>query len=71
MTQLITLRGQVARVVLVDRRQDRHLIDDFQVEPAVDERVGLFGVVRQQAHAAEAEVLEQLDADAVVARRRP
>ncbi len=46
---LVALRGDVTGVVLVDRADDRHLIDDLQVETAVDEGVGLLGVVRQQA----------------------
>jgi hypothetical protein len=33
----------------MDRADDRHLIDDFQVESAVDEGVGLLGIVGQQA----------------------
>ena len=49
MPHLVALGGKVAGVVLVDRRQDRHLIDDFQVEAAVDEGVGLLGVVGQAA----------------------
>ena len=45
---LVALGGDVAGVVLVDRADDRHLIDHFQVEAAVDEGVGLLGIVRQQ-----------------------
>ena len=55
--QLVALGGDVAGVVLVDRAEDGHLIDHFQVEAAVDEGVGLLGVVRQQADLRQAQVL--------------
>ena len=46
---LIALRVEIAGVVLVDRADDRHLIDDLKIEAAVNEGVGLLGIVRQQA----------------------
>ena len=54
-------------VVLVDRPDDRHLIDHFQIETAVDEGVGLLRIVGQQADFRQPEILEDLDADAVIA----
>ena len=48
-------------------RQDRHLIDDIKVEAAVDEGIGLLGIVGEQANLPQAEILEQLQPDAVVA----
>ena len=67
MAQFVALGRQVVGVVLVHRRQDRHLVDHLQVETAVDEGVGLLGVVGQQPDLRQAQVLEDLDADAVVA----
>ena len=55
------------RVVFVDGGDDGHLVDHFEIEAAVDEGVGFLGVVGQQADLGQAEVLEDLDADAVVA----
>ena len=67
MAHFVAFGGDIAGVVLVDGRQDRHLVDHLQIEAAVDEGVGLFRVVRQQPHFREAQVLEQLNADAVIA----
>ena len=47
-------------------RQDRHLVDHFEIEAAIDKGVGLLGIVGEQANLPQAEILEQLDADAVV-----
>ena len=54
--------------MFVNRADDRDLVDHFQVEPAVDEGVGFLRVVGEQPDFAQAEVFQQLDADAVVAR---
>ena len=67
MAELVALGGHVAGVVLVDRADDGHLVHHLQIEAAVDEGVGLLGVVRQEADAREPKVLEDLNADAVVA----
>src|SRR5262245_52871740 len=60
MAELFALGRKVPRVVRVGWGNDRHLIDDLQVEAVVDEGVDLFRVVRQEADLAEAEVLEDL-----------
>ena len=43
------------------------LLDDTEVHRVFDEAVDLLGVVRQQADVAEAQILEDLQADHVVA----
>ncbi len=67
MPHLVALRVEIATIVLVHRTDNRHLVDDLQIEPAIDESVGLLGIVRQQADPRNAQILEDLDADAVVA----
>ena len=67
MPHFVAFDGHVAGVVFVDRRDNGDLIDDFQIESAVDEGVGFFGVVREQPNAGEAQVLKQLNPDAVIA----
>jgi hypothetical protein len=68
MSQLLALGGKVPLVELVDRREDRHLVDHFQVEAAVDECVGLLRVIGEEANLTEAQVLEDLDADTILPR---
>src|SRR5262249_42966026 len=65
---LVALGLEVAAALLDLRRDDRDLIDDLEVVAVVDEGVGLLGVIGQQADAGEAQVLEDLQADAVIAR---
>ncbi len=66
--ELVALGLDVPGVVLVDRRLDGDLVDHLQVEPAVDEGVGLLGIVGEQADLRQPEILEELNADAIVAR---
>ena len=49
------------------RREDWHLIDHLQIEASVDEGVGLLGIVGEQAHPPQAQILQQLDPHAVIA----
>ena len=53
--------------MFVNRPDDGHLIDHFQIETAVDEGVGLFGIVRQQSDASQTKIFENLNAHAVIA----
>ena len=50
MPQLVTLGGQIHSIVNIGRDCDRNLIHDFQFESTIDERVGFFGIIRQQPH---------------------
>src|SRR5690606_35417698 len=68
MAELLLLRLEIAAVVHVRLGEDRHLIDDLEVVAVADERVELLGIVREEAHPPEAEILEDLNADAVIAR---
>ena len=56
MPKLVALGRQISGVVLVDRPDNGHLVNHFQVEPAVDEGVGLLRIVRQQSDASQAKV---------------
>ena len=49
---LSRLVDEILRVVRIGRGDDRHLIDDLQIEAVVDEGIDLFGIVRQQPHLA-------------------
>src|SRR5262245_13536768 len=65
--EFVALGVEIAGVVGVGGGDDGDLVEDLKVEAVVDEGVDLFGVVSEQADLAEAEVFENLDADAVVA----
>ena len=43
--QFVAFGGQVLSVVFVGRRHDGDLVDHLEVEPAVDKRIGFFGIV--------------------------
>ena len=45
---LVSFGFHITLVVFVDRRNDRNLVDDSQIEPAQIKRLCLFGIVGQQ-----------------------
>src|SRR5438132_5838377 len=63
--ELVTFRGEVARVLLRRRRLDRHLLDHLEPEPL--DTGDLLRVVREDADRGQAELGEDLVADPVVA----
>ena len=66
MAHLVALGGEVADAVGLVAGDDRHLVDDLEAVAMIHESVGLLGVVRQEPDLAQAEVLEDLEADAVI-----
>ena len=66
MAKFVTFGRKILLVVLVNRGQNRHLIHDFEVEATQIEGFGLFGIVGQQANAIQPQILENLDAHAIV-----
>ena len=42
-THFVAFGGQIAFVVFVDRAEDGHLVDHFQIETAVDEGIRFLG----------------------------
>ena len=68
MPHLVAFRLQVSPPLGHVRCDDRNLVDDLEVVAVVDKGVGLLGVVRQETNPGETKVLEDLQADTVVAR---
>lgn len=66
MSHFIAFGREVFLVVFVHGREDGDLIDDFELESSEVEGFGFFGVVGEQSDFAEAEVLEDLQSDAVI-----
>jgi hypothetical protein len=60
----VALGVEIAGVVRVRLGDDGDLVEDLEVEAVVDEGIDFFGIVGEQADLAEAEVLQNLDADA-------
>jgi hypothetical protein len=56
MPKLVSLGLKVGCVVLVDRRDDRDLIDDRQIKSAQVERFRLLRVIGQQPNLGEPEI---------------
>ena len=67
MPEFLPFRAQIAGALLFRRRNDRHLVDDGQVVAIVNECVGLLRIVRQKTNLLQSQVLENLNADPVVA----
>src|SRR4051794_3651424 len=71
MPELVALGVEIALSLRDGRGDDRDLVDDAEVVAVIDEGVGLLGVVREQSDLRQAQVLEDLQADPVVAGVRP
>ena len=65
MTQFVSFSGKISRVVFVDRRHDRHLIDYLQIKSTIDESIRLFWIVGQQTNATQAEVFQEFERQTV------
>ena len=59
-------RGQDMRIRVALEGVGELRVDDLQVEPAIDEGVGFLRIVGQHPNLGQAQVLQQLDTDAVV-----
>ena len=70
MAEFVPFGCHVAGIVLVDWWHNRYLIDDLQIEPTINERIGFFRIVGQQPNALEAEILEQLNTNSIISRIR-
>src|SRR3954454_9295877 len=68
MPKLVALGIEIALALGDNRGDDRHLVDYGQVIAIVNKCIGFLGVIRQQPYLREAEILEDLQADAVIAQ---
>ena len=66
-SQFVPFGGEVLGVVFIHGRQDGNLIEHDQVKTPKIKCFGLLGVVCQQPHFLQTKILEDLNADAVVA----
>ena len=66
MSHFVALCLKVAQVVWIGRRLDGDLLNDGETIGL--ETDALFGIVGQEAHLAQAEIVQHLSANAVVAR---
>ena len=67
MAEFLAFGGEVPLVELMHRWLDRHLVDHLEVEATVDEGICLLRIVGEEADPPQAQILEQLDPDAIVA----